>query len=71
MGLAVPAASEDYAIRHAEAGARIAIIVQRSEVMARDWADGQMPADKDIREVYRKIRQMAATHGLDLTEAGP
>jgi hypothetical protein len=70
MGVIVPAAHQDFAITHAEESARVVVILQTAGKMTRSIADGQLVQAADLRTVYLKIRQMAATHAIDLDDQG-
>lgn len=71
MSIINPAAEAGFAITHAEESARVLLLGQHVGNMFRSIADGQLVAADDLRAVYLKVRQMAVTHGLDLSEELP
>jgi hypothetical protein len=70
MGIINPADDPGFAIRLAEEGMRLGLMAQTLGAMARDNADKRLVSDDLIRAMHLKVRQMAATHGLDLSEVG-
>jgi hypothetical protein len=69
-GVYNPAAEPGYAIRLATDFERLIVMGQHYARLVQANADKQPPAAKDVREVYRKLRQIAATHGIDLDDTG-
>lgn len=72
MGVINPVADPAYAIRHAEEQARVLIIGQHFANMLAAVAPpaSRLVDDDDIRGITLKLRQMAATHGIDLDDNG-
>lgn len=72
MGVINPVADPAYAIRHAEEQARVLIIGQHwaNMLAAVSPPASRLVDDDDVRGVYRKLRQIAATHGIDLDDNG-
>jgi hypothetical protein len=69
-GVYNPAAEPGYAIRLATDFERLIVMGQHYARLVQANADKQPPAAKDVREVCRKLRQIAATHGIDLDDTG-
>ena len=69
-GVYNPAAEPGYAIRLADDFARLMVMGPRFANLVQANADKQPPDPKDVRVLYRKLRQIAATHGIDLDDAG-
>lgn len=73
MGTINPADADPIiAMRHAEESARVLIIGQHVGNMFQSIAppNKQFVANRDLRVVYRKIREIADFHGIDLDEVG-
>lgn len=70
MGIINPADEPGFALTLAEEGMRLGRMAQTLGEMARDHADKRLVEDKHIRALHLKVLQMAATHGLDLSEVG-
>lgn len=66
MGVINPAADPAFAITHAEESARVLVVGQHVGNMFQAIADKHLVNADDVRVVYRKMRQIAATHGIDL-----
>jgi hypothetical protein len=67
-GVYNPAAEPGYAIRLAEDFARLMVMGPHFASLVQANADKQPPDPKDVRALYRKLRQIAATHGIDLDD---
>jgi hypothetical protein len=65
-GVYNPAAEPGYAIRLAEDFARLMVMGPHFARLVQANADKQPPDPKDVRALYRKLRQIAATHSIDL-----
>jgi hypothetical protein len=64
------AADPAFQIRHAEESARVLIIGQHVGNMFQAIADKRFVANADLRAAYRKLRQIADFHGIDLDDDG-
>jgi hypothetical protein len=69
-GVYNPAAEPGYALRIADDFARLIVVGQHFARLVQANADKQPPDPTDVRAVYRKLRQIAATHGIDLDDTG-
>jgi hypothetical protein len=68
--VADPVADPAFQIRHAEESARVLIIGQHVGNMFQAIADKQFVANADLRAAYRKLRQIADFHDIDLDDDG-
>lgn len=71
MARAVPAQSDEFAIKHAD---QLASMVEVAQASGRIWnrltdeLSPQLAEARDLRTVYRNVRKMAAAAGIDLDD---